>query len=155
MPHLMCRECHRLVSDTAIACPHCGIARPASSTDPVARLRPYGSALLAGVALAWLGGLWIRSQVEQLVGPSGPAPSVIATQDPYPGFQPLRGVWINAPLFNRNPDPTYAGRITSLSCPYQPANATRVACVQIEFADGTRRWVQRSGVESRFLTPKR
>src|SRR5690349_520405 len=110
MPHQMCRECHRLVSESATTCPHCGIARPASFDDPLARLRPYGSALLLGLVLTWFGGLWFRYQVGLLhEEPAVPAPIPVAHPDSYPGFQSLRGFWLGAPLFARDDRRTYVG----------------------------------------------
>lgn len=154
MPHQMCRECHRLISEAAIACPHCGIPRPVASDGPWTHLRPYGSALLLGLALVGIGGLWFRYQVEHLVK-APPAPmSVVRSPDPYPGFQSLaQGVWLGAPLFGRH-DRLYVGRITSLNCPRQPIEAVHVACLQIEFADGRREWVEWSTAEGQYLAAR-
>jgi len=150
----MCRECHRLVSDAAIACPHCGIPHPAETDGPWTRLRPYGSALLLGLVLVGIGGLWFRYQMEQLAeAPPAPIP-VAGPQDPHPGFQSLaQGVWLGAPLFGRQ-DRLYVGRITSLDCPRQHSGAIRVACLQIEFADGRREWVERSTAERQYLAAR-
>lgn len=109
-----------------------------------------------GVVLAWLGGLWFRYQVGQLhEEPSAPAPITDAPQDSYPGFQPLRGAWIGAPLFAREDNRAYVGRVTSLSCPSQLPGAFTLVCLEIEFADGRRKWVPWNTVQARFLTPRR
>jgi hypothetical protein len=85
MPHRLCRECHRLVSDAARTCPHCGIAQPVAGDGSASRLRPYGSALLVGLALIWAGGLWFRYQLGQLRDLSAPerkaAQAVAASAD--------------------------------------------------------------------------
>jgi hypothetical protein len=47
------------------------------------------------------------------------------------------------------------GRITSLNCPHQPQPASQVACLQIEFEDGHREWVERRTAEGQYLTPRR
>ena len=154
MPQQMCRECHRLVSEAATACPHCGITRPVSADGPLTHLRPYASALLLGVALVWVGGFWFRYQVGQLHQASAePPPPTPAQLDPHPGFRPLQGGRLGAPVFDRE-SRVYVGRITSLNCPSQPSNVVMVACLQIEFADGQRMWVQRSTAEAKYLTPK-
>jgi hypothetical protein len=49
----------------------------------------------------------------------------------------------------------YVSRITSLDCPRQPIGAIHVACLQIEFADGRREWVERSTAEGQYLAPRR
>jgi hypothetical protein len=154
MAQQLCRECHRLVSEAANTCPHCGVPRPAETDGPWAHLRPYGSALLLGLALVGVGGLWFRYQLEHLVA----APVAVAPpqrEDAFPGFQSLaQGIWLGAPLFGRD-HPVYVGRITSLNCPQQPQTASQVACLQIEFEDGHREWVERRTAEGQFLTPRR
>jgi hypothetical protein len=102
MSHRMCRECHRLVSESAVACPHCGIPRPVSAESPFAHLRPYGSALLIGVALALVGGWWFRYQVGQLLQQSaGPASHSVVPRDSHPGYQSLQNLRVGAALFAR------------------------------------------------------
>jgi hypothetical protein len=156
MSHRMCRECHRLVSESAAACPHCGIGHPVSAETPFAHLRPYGSALLIGVALAWFGGLWFRYQVGQLLqGSTTPPSHSVVPRDPHPGYQSLKNVWVGAALFAREDHRIYVGRVASLSCPYQPASSASVACIQIEFADGQRSWLPWGTAEARFITPRR
>jgi hypothetical protein len=57
-------------------CPHCGIPRPLSTDGPLAHFWPYASALLLGLALMWVGGLWFRyqmTQLEALIGAPVPA----------------------------------------------------------------------------------
>ena len=49
----------------------------------------------------------------------------------------------------------YVGRITSLNCPRQPVGVIGVACLQIEFADGRREWVERRTADAGYLTPRR
>ena len=121
MAHQMCRECHRLVSEAATTCPHCGTPRPVATDGPFAHLRPYASALLLGLALAWIGGLWFRYQMAQFEAlVVAPVPVAPRPQDPYPGFQSLtQRVWLGAPLFGRR-DQAYAGRVTSLTCRISP-----------------------------------
>ena len=155
MPQQMCRECHRLVSEAATACPHCGIRRPVASEGPFAHLRPYGGALLLGLALVWIGGLWFRYQIGQLEKPPAvPVRVFAAPQDSFPGFYPLaQAVWVGAPLFGRK-SRVYVGRILSLNCPHQPVGAVRFACLEIEFKDGRREWIERSTAEAQYLTPR-
>jgi hypothetical protein len=155
VPHQMCRECHRLVSDGAIACPHCGITQPTATDGPWSHLRPFGSALLLGFALVGIGGLWFRYQMEQLVdAPPARAP-VAGPEDPHPGFRSLaQGVWLGAALFGRE-NQLYVGRITSLDCPRQAVGPSPVACLQIEFADGRREWVERTVAEGQYLAARR
>jgi hypothetical protein len=154
MPHQMCRECHRLVSDAARSCPYCGIGRPVGEPGPFVHLRPFGSAFLLGIGLILVGGVWFRFQLEQLApAPAPPAP--VAPLDPHPGFQSLtRAVWVGAALYGRD-DRSYVGRVTSLDCPTQPNGEPRPACLQVEFADGHRVWITRSTAEAKFLTPGR
>jgi len=156
MPHQMCRECHRLVSESANTCPHCGIPRPGSTDSPLAHVRPYASALLFGLALMWIGGLWFRYQMTQFGALIAvPVPAAPKTQDQYPGFQSLtQAVWLGAPLFGRQ-DQAYVGRVTSLNCPRQPVGVSGAACLQIEFPDGRREWVERSTAEAGYMTPRR
>ena len=156
MPHQMCRECHRLVSEGANACPHCGIPRPVATDGPFAHLRPYANALLLGLALVWIGGLWFRYQLAQFEAlAAAPVPVAPKAQDRYPGFQSLtQEVWLGAPLFGRR-DQAYVGRVTSLTCPRQPVGVSGVACLQIEFADGHREWVERRMADAGYLTPRR
>jgi hypothetical protein len=156
MPHQMCRECHRLVSEAANTCPHCGIPQPVPTDDPFPHLRPYASALLLGLALLWIGGLWFRYQVAQLEAViDAPVPVASMARDPHPGFQSLpQAVWLGAPLFGRR-DQAYVGRVTSLSCPRQPVGVGGVACLQIEFADGRREWVAWTTAVAGHLTPRR
>ncbi len=154
MPQRMCRECHRLVSEAAAACPHCGIPHPTAGEERFHRLRPYGSALLLGLLLAWIGGVWFRYQVGQLEQ-APPLPVPVAPRDAHPAFQSLsQHIWVGAPLFGRTTW-AYVGRVTSLTCPQQPARPGGVACLQVEFADGRRAWVQQSAADSQYLTPRR
>jgi hypothetical protein len=156
VPHQMCRECHRLVSEGATTCPHCGITHPAATDGPFAHLRPYASALALGLALLWIGGLWLRYQVAQF-GAVIEAPVSVPPKapDPYPGFQPLtQGVWVGAPLFGRR-DRAFAGHVTSLTCPRQPAGVSGAVCLQIEFAGGRREWVAWTTAVAGYLTPRR
>jgi hypothetical protein len=99
----MCRECHRRVSEAANTCPHCGIPQPVATDGPFAHLRPYGNALLLGLALLWIGGLWFRYQVGQLEAViDAPVPVAPKARDPHPGFQSLpQQVWLGASLFGR------------------------------------------------------
>lgn len=152
MSQSLCRECRRLVSELAGACPHCGIPRPVEHGSGLT-LRPYFSAFGVGLVLVGLGGLWFRYQVGLLEG--GPAVATpMARVDPHPGFQ-LAGqrIWLGAPLFTRE-GLTYAGRVVSLSCPGRPPVQGRVACLQIELANGHRRWLEWSSVEDHYLTPR-
>lgn len=151
MSQQMCRECHRLVSEAASTCPHCGMPRPVAADGPFTHLRPCGSALLLGLALVWIGGLWFRYQVGQLKEIAA-TPTTIAIQDKHPAYQTLdQGVWLGAPLLRRN-SLGYVGRITSLDCPQPAAAASRVACLQIEFVDGRRDWIQWSTAETQYVT---
>jgi hypothetical protein len=154
MSQRMCRECHRLVSETAPTCPHCGIPHPAAVERGLSRMRPYGTALLLGVLLVWVGGMWFRYQVGQLEQ-APPLPVPIAPREAHPAFQPLsQHIWVGAPLFGRTTW-AYVGRVTSLTCPRQPAGPGGTGCLQIEFADGRRAWVQGSVAESQYVTPRR
>jgi hypothetical protein len=119
-------------------------------------LPPYTGALLLGLGLAAVGGLWFRYQIDQLAQASA-APVTVAPATPreaYPGFQSLaQGMWLGAPLFGRE-SRAYVGRITSLTCPQHPVGVSGVACLEIEFADGRRAWVERSRAETQYLTPR-
>ena len=137
MPHQMCRECHRLVSEAATTCPHCGIPQPVATGGPFAHLRPYASALMFGLALLWIGGLWLRYQVAQFGSViEAPVPVAPKARDP-------------------RRDRAYAGHVTSLSCAHQRAGVSGAACLQIEFAGGRREWVAWSTAVAGYLTPRR
>lgn len=153
MPQQMCRECHRLVSELANTCPHCGISRPVAADGPFTHLRPHFSALLLGLALAGVGSLWLRHQFEWFARVNA-APVPPAPWEQHPGFDsPAQRIWLGAPLFERKTR-VYVGRVISLDCPRHVSLVSRVACLQIEFADGRQEWVERSAANARYLIPQ-
>jgi hypothetical protein len=155
MSHQMCRECHRLVSESAKACPHCGISRPAASEGAFTHLRPYFSALLLGSVLAGVGGFWLRQQVQWLERVNA-APVVADPREQHPGFvSPAQQLWLGAPLFERATR-VYVGQVISLDCPREVGLVSRrVTCLQIELRDGRQEWIERSAAGARYLVPRR
>lgn len=156
MPQGMCRECHRLVSEEANACPHCGVRRPVATEGAFEPLPPYTGALLPGLGVAAVGG----SVVPIPDRPIGPGVRRAGSCGPcrtsrgvprLPVAGP--GMWLGAPLFGRE-SRAYVGRITSLTCPQHHARVSGVTCLEIEFADGRRAWVERSRAETQYLTPR-
>src|SRR4029453_16755664 len=98
MSHVMCRECHKLVSDQAKVCPHCGISRPGRTPHADGWLARYRGALLMGVCLLGLELAWFRHQVMELNGPTVSEPDRLAgsghrPESPRPGVVPI--VWTN------------------------------------------------------------
>ncbi len=92
----MCRECHKLVSDEAKVCPHCGISGPGRTAQTDGWLARYRGALLMAVCLLGLEFAWFRHQVSELNGPALPEPGRIALSyqrpdSPRPGVVPV--VW--------------------------------------------------------------
>jgi hypothetical protein len=74
MGHVMCRECHRLVSERARACPYCGVSRPVVTRDPDGVFAgPRGKFTLITLLLT-LGIAWFRHQVHQLADSPKPLP---------------------------------------------------------------------------------
>ena len=98
MSHVMCRECHKLVSDQAKVCPHCGISRPGRTPHADGWLARYRGALVLAVCLLGLELAWFRHQVMELNGPMVSEPGRTAgsfqrPESPRPGVVPI--VWTN------------------------------------------------------------
>ncbi len=151
MGHRMCRECHRLVSEEAKACPHCGVPRPGAPGDRESWASRYRGAIAVALVLLGVEIAWFRHQMAQLTGPPSTLPVPAARVDSFPGYRSLaKGVWLGARLYDRR-DRSYVGRITSLHCP-EPAPRDGVwRCMEVEYADGERGWVSRRDGEARYL----
>jgi hypothetical protein len=144
----LCRECHKLVSEEARACPHCGVPDPADSEHSGSWVSKHRGTLALVFGLLGLEVAWFHHQVKLLAGP--PVTVQAATVDSFPGYRSLRGVWLGAKLYYRDTR-TYVGQITSLQCPDPTPRGSAWRCVEVEFADGHREWVRRQVGEKLYL----
>jgi hypothetical protein len=113
MSHVMCRECHKLVSDEAKVCPHCGISRPGRTAHADGWLARNRAPVLMAVCLLGLELAWFRYQVDQLNGPPLPPESRVVApfprspsprhESPRPGVVPIQWTNVNVHVVDRTP----------------------------------------------------
>jgi len=153
MSHIMCRECHHLVSEGAKTCPRCGISWPGRTEDADGWadgwIVKYRGALLLAIILFGLELAWFRHEITQLAGP--PIPGLARAVDSFPGYRSLdRGLWLGARLHDRQ-SRAYVGRVTSLNCPDPTPWGHPWRCAEVEFVDGHREWIRQQVGAQRYL----
>jgi hypothetical protein len=144
-----CHECHQFVSEKARTCPRCGVPDPVVSDEDTGWVGRYRGALMLALMLLVAEVAWFRAQVRELSGPP-PVPPVAVRPDSFPGYESLTGVRLNAQLYDRE-HRAYVGRIVSLNCPDPTPWQHSWRCIEIEFADGRREWVQHQVAAQSYL----